>query len=236
MTVATLVIESGADGFIFENVTSILHKRNQGIVDKLVGRLREAGYLTTTVRGNAAEYGVAQARHRVFILGNRHFQPIAPKPSHNADSTELRLPKAVTAGEALDGLAGSEFHEPEEIVSGKWAEHLRDIPPGWNYKWRTAWAGHPDPVFEADTRFWNFLLKLAPDKPSWTITASPGPWIGPFHWDSRRLRTVEMAALQGFPREYLFTGKRREIVRQIGNAIPPPLATAMVKEVLHHHS
>ena len=33
--------------------------------------------------------------------------------------------------------------------------------------------------FIKNTRFWNFLLKLKPDLPSWTIAAQPGPWVGP---------------------------------------------------------
>jgi DNA (cytosine-5)-methyltransferase 1 len=87
-------------------------------------------------------------------------------------------------------------------------------------------------VFEAETRFWNFLLKLRRDKPSWTIPANPGPWIGPFHWDDRRLRIVEMAALQSFPAGYSFVGNRREKVRQVGNAAPPLLLKFMIRSVL----
>jgi DNA (cytosine-5)-methyltransferase 1 len=41
-----------------------------------------------------------------------------------------------------------------------------------------------------------------------------------------------MAALQGFPREYNLIGSRREKVRQMGNAVPPPLARKMVEAVL----
>lgn len=106
------------------------------------------------------------------------------------------------------------------------------MPPGWNYKAHTAWGGHPNPTFVTETRFWNFLLKLSPDQPSWTIPANPGPWTGPFHWDSRRLRTPELAALQGFPPGYVFEGSRRERVRQIGNAAPPPLVEPMIRSVL----
>jgi DNA (cytosine-5)-methyltransferase 1 len=87
-------------------------------------------------------------------------------------------------------------------------------------------------VFEAETRFWTFLLKLSPSLPSWTIQANPGPWVGPFHWSSRRLRTVELAALQTFPRGYNFAGKRRDVVRQIGNAVPPLLAQRMIEPLL----
>jgi len=41
-----------------------------------------------------------------------------------------------------------------------------------------------------------------------------------------------MAALQGFPEGYNLVGSRRERVRQMGNAVPPPLARRMVEAVL----
>ena len=105
-------------------------------------------------------------------------------------------------------MRATSFVEPEEVVRGA-GRSTRAVPPGWNYKPHTAWAGHPNPTFVTETRFWNFLLKLSPDLPSWTIPASPGPWTGPFHWESRRLRTPELAALQGFPDGYVFAGSRR---------------------------
>jgi DNA (cytosine-5)-methyltransferase 1 len=40
-----------------------------------------------------------------------------------------------------------------------------------------------------------------------------------------------MAALQGFPVGYEWAGTRRDRVRQIGNAVPPPMARHMVAAV-----
>ena len=226
-----IVQESTADGFVFENVPSIKHPRNKPIYDAIVRDARDAGYNVTEVVANASEYGVAQARERVLILGSRRRAPSSPAKTHSADAA-TGLPAPISAGDALKGFDTKRFFEPEEVVTGRWAKHLEEVPPGWNYKAHTAWAGHPNPTFVTETRFWNFLLKLAPDRPSWTIAASPGPWTGPFHWRNRRLRTVELAALQGFPRDYLIEGSRRERVRQMGNAVPVPLATAMIKSVL----
>lgn len=226
-----LIFESNADGFVFENVPSIKHPRNLPVLDGFRHAAEAAGYEVTQVTANAAEYGVAQTRERVFLLGAKRGKPPSPEPSHTLKGEIGRKP-AVTAGEALEGFNRPQFFEPEELVTGRWAEHLRTVPPGGNYKAHTAWAGHPNPSFVTETRFWNFLLKLSPDRPSWTIAASPGPWTGPFHWASRRLRTVEMAALQGFPEGYQLIGSRRDKVRQMGNAVPPPLAQRMVEAVL----
>jgi len=228
-----IIDEADADGFVFENVPSIRHPRNRPILDAFRHAAEASGYLVEELRANAAEYGVAQTRERVFLLGAKRTKPDAPARTHTLDATDgSNLKAATTAGEALEGLDGSEYFEPEEVVTGRWAKHLETVPPGWNYKAHTAWAGHPSPSFITETRFWNFLLKLAPDRPSWTIAASPGPWTGPFHWGTRRLRTVEMAALQGFPRGYAIAGGRRDRVRQMGNAVPPPLAKVMVDAVV----
>jgi DNA (cytosine-5)-methyltransferase 1 len=219
-----LVEEAKADAFIFENVPSILHPRNEGLLKRFLRAADAARFKTLVVSVNAVDFGVPQRRNRVFVLALRKDRPVPPVATHEGSP--------VTAGAALAPLDDPAFFEPEELVRGRWAEHLKTIPPGWNYKAHTAWGGHPNPTFETETRFWSFLLKLHPDLPSWTIAANPGPWVGPFHWGSRRLRTVELAALQAFPQAYNFAGTRRERVRQIGNAVPPLLAQRVAEPMI----
>jgi DNA (cytosine-5)-methyltransferase 1 len=227
-----LVIEAKADAFVFENVPAIQHPRNRPILDRLIRDAQLNAFSTVVVKALASDYGVPQHRERVFVLGSKQGLPEAPKATH--DGRELGtsgLLPAVSSGEACAPFSGKEFFEREEVMTGKWAELLRDIPPGWNYKFHTEWGGHPRPSFVAEQRFWNFLLVLDPKKPSWTIPANPGPSVGPFHWKHRRLRTPELSAIQGFPTGYEFAGSRRERVRQIGNAVPPRLAAQMVSSV-----
>jgi DNA (cytosine-5)-methyltransferase 1 len=229
-----LVRESDADGFVFENVRSITHPRNKPVLEALERAARARGYKLRFVTANAAEHGVPQRRQRVFLLGSKCRKPDEPEKTHappEVAEEQGRLPFEVV-GPALAPYAGRDYFEPEELVEGRWAEHLRTVPPGGNYKAHTAWGGHPNPTWETETRYWNFLLKLSPELPSWTVNASPGPWTGPFHWETRRLRTPEMAALQAFPDGYKFEGTRRERVRQIGNAVPVLLAKAMVESAV----
>jgi len=74
-------------------------------------------------------------------------------------------------------------------------------------------------------------LILAKNRPSWTLQAQPGPNIGPFHWDNRRLSIAEMAALQTFPRGLRFAGGRVSVQRQIGNAVPSLLSEVLAREI-----
>jgi len=228
-----LVTEANADGFVMENVPSLLHPRNRPTFDAVLESFKKSGYYFTVVKAEATSFGVPQKRERVFVLGSRKRAPAEPKPTYNSSrSSDPSLASTPVVDSFLEPFSGPEFFEEGEIVSGKWAESLKQIPPGWNYKFLSEWAGHPNPIFEAETKFWNFLLKLDPNLPSWTINANPGPWVGPFHWESRRLRTPELAAIQTFPAGYKFAGSRRERVRQIGNSVPSLLASAMIAQVL----
>lgn len=222
-------------GFVFENVESLLHPKHKIIAERFIEIAEEIGYEVKIVRALALDYGVPQKRKRIFILGTKgKFKDTEPKRTHApADiAEELGLLPYINVGEVISGYEGDEFFEPEEVAEGgTYYEDLCEVPPGKNYKMLTAWAGYPNPKFEADKRFWSFLLKLSPDQPSWTITAQPGPWVGPFHWDNRRLRVPEIAAIQTFPKDYKFYGSRRSIQKQIGNAVPPLMGKAMIEYV-----
>jgi DNA (cytosine-5)-methyltransferase 1 len=133
----------------------------------------------------------------------------------------------VSSDEALDGLVTTP--EPEEVVRGRWGHLLPQIPPGENYLHFTAKRGHPEPVFEWRSRNWSFLLKLDPGKPSPTIQVQPGPNVGPFHWDSRRLRVPKLRRLFTFPDDFELVGRRASVQAQVGNSVPPRLAEQVAK-------
>lgn len=228
-----VLVDLQPNGFVFENVESLLHPSNKVIVDSFLDIVEKEGYTPKIIKANALDYGVSQKRKRLFIIGTKGtFKSDEPTKTHfPAEIAEKQGLKAyVNVGEVISEYNKEEYFEKEELTDGgTYHEDLKEVPPGMNYKALTAWAGYPNPKFVADKRFWNFLLKLHPDKPSWTITAQPGPWVGPFHWDSRRLRVPEIAAIQTFPKDYKFYGSRRSIQKQIGNAVPPLMAKAMIE-------
>jgi DNA (cytosine-5)-methyltransferase 1 len=228
---ARLIEEISPKGFLFENVSSILHPANKVFLFDFIKHTENLGYKTKILQLSSENFGVPQIRKRVFVIGRKDRTPHDPDPTHSSDDSLFLQPvRGVQA--AISKFAGGHFFEEGEVIEGRWAGLLPEIPPGMNYKALTSWAGYKNPVFEAETRFWNFLLKLHPDRPSWTLASSPGPWTGPFHWDNRRLRSTEMAAIQSFPDEYRFFGTRRSRVRQIGNAVPPLMAKAVMEALI----
>src|SRR5262249_6100491 len=140
---------------------------------------------------NAADYGVPQLRPRLFIVGSRRSEmlPALPSATHHGRWERRKTgggPQPhMSAGEALRNLVAEP--ETEEVVRGQWGHLLPEIPPGDNYLHFTAERGHQEPLFKWRSRYWSFLLKLDPDRPAPTIQAHPGPNVGPFHWDNRRL-------------------------------------------------
>ncbi|MEA2685130.1 MAG: (cytosine-5)-methyltransferase 1 [Actinomycetota bacterium] len=224
--------------FILENVYALTfdNRASRPAFTRLLSEIEAAGYRSHWKVLNAADYGVPQARPRLFIVGCRRGDtlPELPRPTHHGTWERRRsgdggLLPHVTSGAALDGLSAAQ--EPEETVRGQWAHLLPEIPPGDNYLYFTAERGHPDPIFEWRSRYWSFLLKLSPDKPSPTIQARPGPNVGPFHWDNRRLRAPELRRLFTFPDDFDLVGRRASVQAQVGNSVPPRLAEQVARAV-----
>lgn len=231
-----IVEELQPDGFLLENVESLLHPKNAQAVTDLKEAIDKLGYKFIVYRADALDFGVPQKRKRVFFIASRKGVVGEPIKTHG-DELEILVNKNLLPHERVIDWIGKfdsdKYFEAEELTTGKtYDEELKQIPPGQNYFALTERSGHPNPKFEANKRFWNFLLKLHPNQPSWTIAAQPGPWVGPFHWNNRRLRVPESAAIQTFPEDYHFVGTRRSIQKQIGNAVPSLLGKAIIKHLI----
>lgn len=223
--------EARPRAFLLENVFGLAYRNhNAPWFEKLLTTCRHLGYHVDERVILAADYGVPQRRQRLFVMGSLERTPEFPAPTHSGPHETRRdwdtsLLPHVTAGKAIGDLGPREdLREPEEAVNGRYGHLLPGIPAGDNYLFYTAKRGHPNPLFEWRSRFWSFLLKLDPDQPSPTIQAQPGPYVGPFHWQNRRLRLAEIKRLQTFPDDYEIVGSRRSGQMQIGNAVPPLLA------------
>jgi DNA (cytosine-5)-methyltransferase 1 len=234
---ARVVEEAAPEAALLENVHGLAYRNhNAKPFGRLLGRLHSAGYQTRTAVLNMADYGIPQLRKRLIIYAVRGAEPPAfPLPTHSGwTETSRRIDPSrmpyMTSREAIGDLEQrSDLAEPDEIVGGQFGRLLPAIPPGENYLFFTEKRGHPAPLFRWRSRYWTFLLKLDPDRPATTIQSQPGPYVGPFHWDNRRLRLLEVKRLQTFPDDYVVVGSRRSAQSQLGNAVPPRFAELVAR-------
>jgi DNA (cytosine-5)-methyltransferase 1 len=230
--------------FLLENVHGISYTGKEEGFQFLISKINEINRKTGTDYRprwkvlNAANYGVPQIRVRFFLVAMRNGKEfIFPKPTHFDADTAFPNPtlfniNLVPYSTAWDALENIEPDADESLaVGGKWSKLLPSIPEGENYLWHTDRKGGL-PLFGWRTRFWCFLLKLAKNKPSWTIQAQPGSAVGPFHWNNRKLSWKELAALQTFPSDFKINAPRVEIQRQIGNAVPSLLAEVLGRSLM----
>ncbi|MGC4120468.1 MAG: DNA cytosine methyltransferase [Myxococcales bacterium] len=236
--------------FLLENVPGLAFDAKDEGIRYLEDRIAEINwrkkvhYSFCAAQLNAAEHGVPQLRERVFVVGHREGKQLAfpsprfalPPPVDMAAGApaldHCRAPKglraAATAWDAIGHL--EDDPDPRLLPRGKWAPVLGTIPEGANYLWHTSRGGGLE-LWGWRTRYWSMLLKLAKNRPSWTLTAQPGPAIGPFHWKSRRLSAQELARLQTFPADYEIQGDVREAHLQLGNAVPSALAEVLGRAI-----
>ena len=221
--------------FVLENVYALTYqnKASKPAYDRLLREIDDAGYEFRAKVLNAADYGVPQSRPRLFVIGVRKGEvvPEHPEPTHGGRwerrATGHGDRPHVSTGEALVGLVTEP--EPEEVTRGQYLDLLPGVPPGENYLHYTEERGHPTPLFKWRSRYWSFLLKLDPTRPSPTIQAQPGPNVGPFHWENRRLRVGEVKRLFTFPDGFELVGTRRSVQAQLGNSVPPLLAQKVIE-------
>lgn len=237
-----VVEEALPRAFLLENVEGLAYSgKDEGLKLLLdgLGRINKAtksAYRPTLQVLNAASYGVPQLRDRVFLVAARDGTTFRfPAPTHRAPEETAEaplfassLPLYRTAWDALADVRPSP-HENLE-VRGKWARLLPSIPEGSNYLHHTD-RGEGLPLFGWRRRYWSFLLKLAKRLPSWTIQAQPGPAIGPFHWENRRLSERELCRIQTFPDDVKISGGRTSVQKQVGNAVPSLLAEVLARAI-----
>jgi DNA (cytosine-5)-methyltransferase 1 len=199
---------------------------------------------------NAADFGLPQNRQRLFIVGLRpelaHLWKW-PTPTHSRDALLAQL----LAGSYWDRhrVPKAIREQVRETIPAAVRKRLEKNPPK-RLPWVTVrdfLCGRPRPytnaktakdpwhLFVPDARLYEKHTGSKLDAPAKTVKAGVhgcpgGEHIVVFDDGAHRYFTVrECGLLQGFPPDYAFAKMRTPAMRQIGNAVPPPIAEAVGK-------
>lgn len=180
--------------------------------------LTNAGFFVQPLLLDASEFGVAQKRRRAFFLVTRipldvstltmSIEELKTAPK-NTEETLRGLPTPSVRPDIYDDeeVYGKVFNHLAMRHSQGVKEKIAAIPPGkgpMSYR-----RLHP-------TRLSNTLFS--------------GHRAPPAHFSEPRSITVrEAARLQGFPDDFRIYGAFGNQMEQVTNAVPPPLARAVIK-------
>jgi len=215
--------------FIMENVKSLKTMYGGRFLNSTLQTFSACGYTLYVKVLNAADYGVPQIRHRLFIFGTRLNNAFAfPKPINFNNNGN----KYSCVGDAILDLMEKDKNDiPNHLAlnhSTIVIERYKLIPEGGKLP-------SPDKLPPEIRRknFGNTYKRLHRNEPS--LTMVPGNNAFPIHPIlNRSLTPREAARIQTFPDTHVFAGDRRRQCILVGNAVPPILAENIGNQIKRH--
>ena len=171
--------------------------------------LRARGYYVATGVLDAAAYGTPQHRRRAVLLAHRDRPVVLPAPTHGDAGGMFPLLPRVTVADALGWT-----------VADAEARRVGNGPDAATYD--CSWIAERP----ATTIVGNLVLHHPGTNTNRFNTATKT------RNDGLRLTLAEASVLQGFPADYPWQGPLRVAAQQLGNAVPPPLAAAVLRPLL----
>jgi DNA (cytosine-5)-methyltransferase 1 len=245
---------------LMENVAEMKNGFDRTYSDEVIEALTKLGYSVTHGVLNAADFGVPQRRRRAFFLAISDGTSVTlPIPTHTTTGNEADLfpiPAHVNVWDAIGDLpvvehgegadVGNYVSEPQNPFQ-RWARHnssvvmnhqarrlqplqyerlaalrpgqgLKDLPP--HLQTKGGYSGAYGRLTKEMT---------APTITRWVFHPGSGRWGHPVQ--IRTLTIREAARIQSFPDDYYFVGSFLKQAGQLGNAVPPLLAEAIIKHV-----
>lgn len=229
--------------------------KSYAVLDYIKGILgKKLRYKITDQIYNAADYGAPQKRERFIIIGisedlQKDYKPPAPEyilnPRTVRDAIEdledippftentmesITLPHHDQLRPLAQELRGSVLYNhictaSREVAKARFAA----LKEGQNFhdldsSLKTTYSN-------AERTQNTIYMRLNYDAPSGTVVnVRKSMWIHPKL--DRAISIREAARLQTFPDSYVFEGSKDSQYQQVGNAVPPILATAIAKQIL----
>lgn len=213
--------------FLAENVKGLTTHDKGRTIQTMIVVFEELGYSVEWKVLNAWDYGVAEKRQRVVIIGIRN--DLKGKVKFEYPKPHDYKPVLRDALKDVPDSPGTKYPESKKKVFDL-------VPPG-GY-----WRDLPDDVARDYMKSCYFMgggrtgiaRRISWDEPCLTLTCSPMmKQTDRCHPDeSRPFTTREYARIQSFPDEWEFAGKVSDIYKQIGNAVPVNLAKCVGESIM----
>lgn len=261
-----LVKELSPKWFVMENVPGLTHANNLELLAAIFKEFESIpNYRVTGDVLLAADYGVPQLRHRLFIIGTNTLAPIRfPLATHTppAINGNGQLPGIIhphkTVKDAFFDLAQYKAWAYDEDKVSEEQNISTVVPPNHYYR-KIADVNRERIATILPGQDWRYMpIRLLPERyfatrssdqkgaygrlswnwPAYTITnAVSNVTAGSFtHPEHDRVLSVrEAARLQSFSDSHVFYGSLESQYRQVGNAVPPKLAQAIAEAILYCH-
>lgn len=239
-------------GFVCENVKALaVFDRWQGVRESLFNRASK-DYCVALLVLNASDFGVPQARERMFFVG------VHKDIYRGSDKTlkaelEMRLKsmrsQPATIGDIVRDLgpAGTDKNPSTCLAKISFAKRPimrkspyagmlfngagRPLPTnGISLTLPASMGGNKTPIVDE--------AEIFSDEPSFVeryhayLEEGGSPYRGDAPPRLRRLTVRECMEIQTFPEDYVFHGRKSSIYRQIGNAVPVKLAKSVATAFL----
>ena len=227
--------------FVMENVKALaMNKRWAGTIADIRKKAEEIGYKTYLKVLNSSDYGVPQARERMFLVGFKDHSVEYEYPEPTCD-------KPVTVAEAFKALPAIGEHGNDQTCSAKITPAkepiLRQSPYAgmlFNGQGRPMDVNKPAPTLPA-----TMGGNRTPIVDQNTLVNGNQQWVEQYHSslmsggsvvtsipsNLRRISVQEAAVIQTFPRDMPWHGSQSSRYRQIGNAVPPKMSVAVAQSV-----
>ena len=210
--------------FVMENVAAMATHLKGKTIKTIVEAFENSGcgYKVKYEVLNSANYGIAQERRRIVVVGIR-------SDIDSEFSYPSKFEKTYTIKDVIGDLprleSGQESNVPNHVAMKHSAQMLEkmsyvkdggdrmDIPEELRPK-------------SGDIRKY---IRYDSTKPSVCVT---GDMRKIFHYEQNRALTArELARIQSFPDDFIFEGASIQVQQQIGNAVPPKLAYQIALQV-----
>jgi DNA (cytosine-5)-methyltransferase 1 len=194
--------------FLFENVDGLLHARHSDHVADILRGFRRSGYEVDIHRIQAEDFGLAQERSRVLIIGIRKDLARAFRMPPTFPQRRTNLGDVLVDLMAANGWEGAYHWARERRESNAIASTIVTRRGKPRAKEAARWASKGVDI-----------AGLPETAPTMEQAAKPGflPAL------TARMR----ARLQDFPDDWEFVGGKQATADQIGNAVPPRMAQAI---------